>query len=77
MFVNIGLAISCRPSNTLASSNLLPSIKYISSHYLWFNVIYLIQNPQFTSAPWSNTSENISSILSKPSTSSTTFYEAL
>ena len=47
----------CRPLNTWASSNFLPSVKYISSYCLWFNIIYLIQqSPQFISAPWSNTS---------------------
>ena len=57
---NVGnnmFSISCCPSNTLASSNFLPSIKYIILYYLYFNIIYLIQlSPQFTSAPWSNTS---------------------
>ena len=46
----------CRPLNTWVYSNFLPSIKYISSYCLYFNLIYSIQqSPQFTSAPWSNT----------------------
>ena len=64
------LSISCRLLNTCASSNSLPSIKYISIRIV-FNIIYLIrQSPQFTIAPRLKTSP----ILRTPSPSSTPFY---
>ena len=57
-------------------SDFLPSIKYIILYYLWFNIIYLIQQSLSSQVLHGQThQENISSILSTSSVSSTLFFE--
>ena len=57
-------------------SDFLPSIKYIIVYYLWYNIIYLIQQSLSSQVLCGQThQENISSILSTSSVSSTLFFE--